>query len=345
MPRPGRERRRERVGLGIAGAGAITQLMHLPILAERTDVALVAIADADPHKAAAVAKRFGIARVVDDDALLDDDRVVAVLVGAPQALCEPMAVAALEAGKHVLVERSLAQSAQGARRATAAAQSAKRGLVVGMSHRFRPDSAALRSFVASGQIGDASAVRAVWLDREARRPGSPGRLRPAGGEGQGALASLGAPVLDLALWTLDCPEVERVSATLYGRREAEEDEAHLQAALAGGVTLSLAVSRRFQAERDRREVWVTGSDGAARLWPLSVYRQVGGRPMEVTPKQPIPRGGEDLFTSGHRRLIDHFVRVASGEAAAAPPREQATLAALMEAARRSAREGREVGLD
>lgn len=332
------------MGLGIAGAGAVTQVMHLPILAERADVELVALADTDPHKAAAVATRFGVGRVVDDAALLDDDRVTAVLIGAPEALCEPMALAALEAGKHVLVERSLAESAQGARRVTAAAESAGRALLVGMSHRFRPDSAALRSFVASGQIGDASAVRAVWLDREARRPGSPGRLRPAGG-GQGVLASLGVPVLDLLLWTLGCPQVERVAAAFYGEREADEDEAHLQAALAGGVTLSLAVSRRFQSARDRREVWVTGSDGAARLWPLSVYRQVGGRPMEITPKQPIPRGGEDLFTSGWRRLIDHFVRVASGEAAAELPREQATLAALVEAARRSAREGREVALD
>ncbi len=337
------QRRRERVRLGIAGAGAITQVMHLPILAERADVELVALADTDEHKAAAVAERFNVPRILDDDALLADASVAGIVIGAPEALHETMAAAALGAGKHVLVERPLAQSAEGVRRLVAAAEESGRGLVVGMSHRFRPDVAALRSFVASGQVGTASAVRAAWLDRQARRPGSPWGPQPEDARARGGvLADLGAPVLDLGLWALGYPRAVRVAATLYGASEAGEDEAHLQAVLEGGATLSLAVSRRFQAARDRREVCVTGSEGAARLWPLSVYRQVGGRPMEVTPRQPIPRGGEDLFTSGYRRLIDHFVRVASGEAAAVAPREQATLAALVEAGYRSAREGCEV---
>lgn len=341
-----RQRRRERVRLGLAGAGAITQVMHLPILAERADVELVALADTDEHRAAAVAGRFGVPRILDDDALLADESVDGIVIGTPGALHETMAAAALAAGKHVLVERPLAQSAGGARRVVAAAQESGRGLVVGMSHRFRPDVAALRSFVASGQVGRANAVRAAWLDRRARRPGGSWGAEPGrGSAGAGVLADLGTPVLDLALWALGYPAVERVSAMLYGAADAGEDEAHLQAALEDGATLSLAVGRRRHAARDRREISVTGSEGAARLWPLSVYRQVGGRPMEVTPKQPIPRGGEDLFTSGYRRLIDHFARVVAGAAEAVVPREQVTLAALVEAAYRSARERREVALD
>ncbi len=343
VPEPVRERQRgrEKVRLGIVGAGAITQVMHLPILAERADVELAALSDPDEHKAAAVARRFGIPRVVGDDALLAGGGIDGVVIAAPESLHERLAAAALEAGKHVLVERPLSQSAQGARRLVALAKAEGKGLVVAMSHRYRTDVAALRSFVASRQIGDAAAVRAAWLDRKAQRPGRPWRARPEGSGG--ALADLGTPVLDLALWVLGCPWVERVSAMVYGD-EGMEEEAHVQAVVEGGTTLSLSASRRFQAAKDSRELRVTGSEGAARLWPLSVYRQVGGRPMDVTPRQPIPRGGEDLFTSGYRRLLDHFARVASGEAEAPPPEEQVVLAGLVEAAYRSAREGREIEL-
>ena len=66
--------------------------------------------------------------------------------------------------------------------------------------------------------------------------------------------------------------------------------------------------------------------------------------MDVTPRQPLPRGGEDLYTSGYRRLLDHFVRVAAGRDSAEPPAEQHILMSLIEAAYESAREGREVTL-
>ena len=340
-----RQRGREKVRLGVVGAGAITQVIHLPILAERADVQLVALADTDERKAAAVARRFGIAKVVGDDALLADGEIEGVVVGAPDALHETLAAAALDAGKHVLVERPLSQSAQGARRLVALAKASRKGLMVTMSHRYRPDVAALRSFVASGEIGDVAAVRAVWLDRQAQRPGRLWRTGPKSGLGVGALADVGTPVLDLALWVLGCPRVERVSATVYGARPELEDEAHVHAVAQGGATISLSTSWRFRAANDWRELRVTGSEGAAGLWPLSVYKQVGGRPMDVTPKPPTPRGGEDLFTSGCRRLLDHFVRVASGRASVAVPDDQVGLASLVEAAYRSAREGREIGVD
>lgn len=335
---------REKVRLGVVGAGAVAQVVHLPILAEREDVDLVALADADEHKAAAVAARFGIPKVAGDDALLADGEVDGVVIGAPDSRHETLAAAALEAGKHVLVERPLSQSAEGARRLVALAKAGRKGLVVAMSHRYRPDVAALRSFVASGEIGDVAAVRAVWLDRRARRPGRLWRAQPGERSGAGALAGVGTAVLDLALWVLGGLRFERVLATVYGDGPGSEDEAHLQAVAEDGATLSLSTSCRFQAASDMRALHVTGSEGAARLWPLSVYKQVGGRPMDVTPKPAAPRGGEDLFTSGCRRLLDHFARIASGRAEAAAPEDQVELARLVEAAYRSAREGREIGL-
>ena len=66
--------------------------------------------------------------------------------------------------------------------------------------------------------------------------------------------------------------------------------------------------------------------------------------MEVTPRQPQPRGGENPYTNAYRREIDHFVRTVNGKEECEPPREQAALMALVQAAYRSSEEGREVEL-
>ena len=96
------------IRLGIVGAGAISQIVHLPILAERRDVDLVALADADVHKAETLSRRFKVPLVMDTEALMTHDELDAVVVCTPNHVHEEMAIAALEAGKHVLVERPLA---------------------------------------------------------------------------------------------------------------------------------------------------------------------------------------------------------------------------------------------
>ena len=66
--------------------------------------------------------------------------------------------------------------------------------------------------------------------------------------------------------------------------------------------------------------------------------------MNVTPRQPTPRGGENPFTNAYRRLLDQFVRAAAGECDIPPPTEQVHLMEVMQAAYRSAGLGQEVGL-
>lgn len=335
-----RETGGRRVRIGIVGTGVISQLTHLPILAERADVDLSAVADLDEAKAKALAQRFGIPRVVDDGALLADEDIEGVVICAPSFLHEGIAAACLEAGKHVLVERPLALSAGGVRHLLEVSEKAEKGVVLGMSHRYQPNVRALRSAIADGTLGDISAVRVDWMNRAVRRPRT-GWRRRALESGGGALMDLGVPALDLALWVLGYPALNRVSATTPGDGFDVEEEAHLHAITRDGVVLSMAASWRLHAPEDRHGLWVIGSEGGARLTPLTVYQQVGGRTLNVTPRQPIPRGGEDVFTNGYRRLLDKFVRVVAGTAAAEPPAEQVTLMSLVEAAYDSAREGRE----
>ncbi len=75
-------------------------------------------------------------------------------------------MAALKAGKHVLVERLLAFTERGVDRLLRAAGKSGKVLMVGMSHRYRPDAAVLASFVAGGELGQVYHVRGSWLNRK-----------------------------------------------------------------------------------------------------------------------------------------------------------------------------------
>ena len=332
-----------RVRIGVIGAGATSQLLHLPILSERNDVQVVAISDLDRARAQAIAKRFGVPRVTSDDEIVEDDEIQGVVVGAPSFLHEVFAAQCLRNGKHVLVERPAALSADGVRELIEVVRATGKGLVAGFSYRYQANVRALRSAIAAGTLGDVGTVRVAWLNRAVRRPRT-GWRRRALESGGGVLMDLGVPALDLALWVLGCPSVERVTATTCGDGFDVEEEAHLHAVTGSGGAISLSASWRYHALEDHHRVDVLGSEGAAHLSPLAIYKQVGGRTVDATPRQPIPRGGEDHFTNGYRRLLDEFVRVVAGTARARSLDDQITLMRLIEAAYESAESGCEVRL-
>ena len=99
------------IRLAVIGTGAISQVVHVPILAERKDVELVALADADAAKADTIARRFNITEVIEPKEALTRDDLDAVVLCTPNNTHEEMALEAFGAGKHVLVERPIATSA------------------------------------------------------------------------------------------------------------------------------------------------------------------------------------------------------------------------------------------
>ena len=333
---------RDPIRVGVLGVGAISQVVHLPILSEREDATVVAIADADVPKAEALAGRFEVPKVLTDQELVHDEDVQAAVICTPNHLHESLAISALEAGKHVLVERPLALSPEGVQRVLDAADAAERCITVGMNHRFRPDAGALASFVAGGELGEIYAVRGSLLTR--KNPSVRSTWRQSSEQGGGALMDLGVQILDLAFWLVGYPRITRVSAVLQKRDDAVEDAASVFAVADTGTAFSIEVSWSLFADADRHYARVMGTEGSGSLPPLEIQKQLGGRPMDVTPRQPRPSGGENLFTNAYRRLLDQFVRAAAGECDIPPPTEQVHLMEVMQAAHRSAELGREVGL-
>ena len=329
--------------VGILGVGSVTQVVHLPMFSERPDVEVIALSDPDTLKAGSLAARFEVPRVLSDEEILKDGEVQAAVICAPTNLHESLTVEALERGKHVLVEKPLAMSAEGVQRVLDTAAAAGRHLAVGMRHRFRPDAGALASFVAGGELGDIFAVRANSLTYKMSAVRSTWREKPEA-SGGGALMDLGVPLLDLGFWLVDYPRIARVSAVFRSEEGEVEEAATVLAVSESGIAFTFEVSWNLCAEADLHYARVMGSEGSGLLRPLSIYKQLGGRPMDVTPRQPKTRGGESRYQNAYRRLLDQFVRAVFGEIDVPAPVEQVHLMEVIAAAYQSAREGREIQL-
>jgi predicted dehydrogenase len=330
--------------IGILGLGSIAQVVHLPILTQMSGVQVVEACDTDRAKARALAARFGVARVPATDAeVMRSEDLDAVVICTPNHLHAEQAIAALESGKHVLVEKPLALSAAGAERVVAAARRTGRVLMVAMNHRYRPDTLALKPFADGGELGQIFLARGAWLNRKFRivRPTWRHRRATAGG---GVLMDLGVQALDLCLWMLGFPAAQSVFCHTHpGEGMEVEDTAALALRLTDGCAISLTLSWSLVAERDRHYMRLLGTRGSGAIQPLAVYKEVEAGMLDVTPN--ITVGRENPYTASYRAELEHFIRVLRGEDSVPLPSDQIEVLRLIALSYQSADEQREIRLD
>lgn len=328
-----------KVGVAVAGAGGAAQVVHLPILKRLPDVEVVGIVDLQVEKARTIAERFNISETARELGELESlEDVGAVLVCTPNATHEEVVAAALEAGKHVLCERPVATTSEAARRMLDRAEEAGRHLMVAMNHRFQLDVRNVRQFVASGELGESFFVRSSLLHQRERRPRQ-GWRRDPDLSGGGVLMDLGVQAVDLALWILGYPAVERIATRVHRRTDVEES-AVLLMAVEGGASVSVEVSWELMEESDRHSLYVLGTSGSAHTPPLRVLKEMETGLSDVTPPLDVSQG--NLYTASYRQEWAEFLRRVRGEVEAEPQEEQVELMRVIEACYRSAREGREV---
>src|SRR5262245_429514 len=137
------------IGCGGFGLFALQQYTQVP------GVRLVGMAGTHRPAALAAAARFGVENIDDVGGLLRRDDVDAVYIATPPFLHHPQALAALEAGKHVLVEKPLAMTVGQADELIAAARRRDRLLVANLMQRYNPLLDAVRRLVESRLPGQA----------------------------------------------------------------------------------------------------------------------------------------------------------------------------------------------
>lgn len=254
--------------LGFAGVGWIGR-NRLEVIARSGLAEIVAIADSVPaHVEKTILELAPHATAVasfEDLLALDLDGVV---IATPNALHASQSIAALRRGLAVFCQKPLARNAAETARVLAAAREADRLLGVDLSYRFTAGMERIRRLIRDGTLGHIYAAELVF--HNAYGPDKPWfyDAKLAGG---GCLLDLGTHLVDLALWCLDFPAVERVSGNIIdcsrfagGPVTGVEDYAAAQLTLASGASVQLACSWKAPAGCDARiEAVFFGTNGGA----------------------------------------------------------------------------------
>ncbi|HEX3584052.1 MAG TPA: Gfo/Idh/MocA family oxidoreductase [Thermoanaerobaculia bacterium] len=280
--------------VAIVGCGLIGQKRSRAL----ADAKVVVCCDAIEERAASLAKAAGAASCADWQEVVRRDDVDAVIVATTNDMLAPVSLAAIEAGKHVLVEKPAARSvAEVAPLIEAAARRDVR-VRVGFNHRYHPALLKAREIVDSGSAGDLMFVRG--------RYGHGGRLgydkewradpEKAGG---GELIDQGVHLIDLARWFLgDFTSVDGFAATYFWQMPVD-DNAFLLLRTASDRAAFLHVSctewkNLFSLEIYGRtgKLQIDGLGGTYGVERLTFYRMLPEMGPPETTSWEYPRGDQ-----------------------------------------------------
>ena len=269
------EDRNEPLGIGLVGCGRVSQQRHLPALQRLPDVRVVAVADIDRLRLAQVADQFGITqRYTEYQQLVNDPAVEAVAVCVPAHSHVDIALAALDAGKHLFVEKPMALSLDDCDRLMQRARQARGRTMVGFNLRWHRLLRRTRETIQQGALGSLKLVHVSITSRFGENEPEWMALRERGG---GVFLELGVHCFDLWRFLLQT-EVEEVCAMRQGG-VWEDETATVSAHLANGVLATAVVSK---GTGESNEVEIFGQDG--RL-VISNYRFDG---FQVSPSWSYP---------------------------------------------------------
>jgi predicted dehydrogenase len=220
--------------VALAGYGLAGAVIHAPLIAATDGLRIAAVVTRDPDRRAQVARDHPGARAVDalEEALPDADLVV---VAAPNRFHVPLATAAIDAGRHVVLDKPVAVDAGQAR--ALAARAADAGVVLAPFHnrRWDDDFLTLRDVVGQQRLGRVLRLESRF-DRWRPQPkGDAWRELGDPADGGGLLLDLGTHLVDQAVALLG--PVTSVYAELERRRPgvAVEDDVFLALAHVGGA--------------------------------------------------------------------------------------------------------------
>jgi predicted dehydrogenase len=348
-------RRKNHFNVAVIGAGGIGQ-DHLASFKLHPAATVVALAEVSPARGREAAERFGVPELVTDyRKLLGRRNIDVVSVALPNYLHAKVALDALRAGKHVMLDKPMATNARDA--AKLVAEATKRGVLfmVGQNFRFNIETQTAKQVVEGGGLGDVYHAKTSW----SRRAGIPRigswftQKRFAGG---GCTYDIGVHALDRCLYLLgefDAAAVSGQTFAKFGPRglgngawgkseidpKAKFDVDDLSIALIklkSGRTVLLEASWAAHGPLvDVNDTQLFGTDAGLSLPPVRLFRQMrnGYSTEEVTPLPPLVNTN---------RMV-HFIDCLLGRAKPfVKPAESLAVQKILDAIYVSAATGREV---
>lgn len=191
--------------VGIVGCGGIANQKHLPSLKEVADLCeMVAFCDIKPERAEKAAKEYGTADAktyMDYSEMMKDETIDVIHVLTPNVSHRAIAVAAFEAGKHVMCEKPMAHNTEAAQAMMDAWKKSGKKFTIGYQNRFRNDVQALHQACEKGELGDIYYGKAHAVRR--RAVPTWGVFPDKSLQGGGPLIDIGTHALDITLWMMD----------------------------------------------------------------------------------------------------------------------------------------------
>jgi len=336
----------ERIRIGILGAGHIAQVVHIPEWKKFNQVQVVAVCDASIAKARWVADKYDIPHAtVDPEELFKSDEIDAIDICTPTHTHKDLAISALSAGKHVLVEKPMARTYQEAVDMKKAAHKYQRHLMVGMNVRFRRDAITLKSFIDGRELGEVFYIKAGWLNRRDLAQTQESWFYKKDLAGGGVLMDLGIQILDVSWWLMGNITPKAVKAmTFHSRYNLEvEDSATCFIHFENNSVISLETSWSIFTEKDLFYCNVYGTEGSAFINPLRVFKNMHGNLINIIPSRD--ESSTIRYKRSYRNELKHFIDcLRQNTPLQANADESAERLRILEAFYQSAREGKEVYL-
>lgn len=328
------------VNIALLGAGRIGKV-HAKAVASTEGAELVAVADAFPDAAQALAKSSG-ARVSSIDEIADADDVDAVIICTPTDTHADLIEQFARAGKAVFCEKPIDLSLERVKSCLKTVEDEGGTLMLGFNRRFDPHFKAVRAAIDAGQIGDVEMVEITSRD-----PGAP---PPAYIQSSGGIfRDMTIHDFDMARFLLG-EEVSTVYATASVLVDPEigklgdYDSAMVVLTTASGKQCSISNSRRAVYGYDQR-IEVHGSKGAVAAEnqrPVSIEVATA----DGYTRPPLHDFFMTRYTDAYAAEIAAFVKAIGANQAPSPNGEDGLKAlALAEAALKSVAERRAVGID
>ena len=205
----------EKLKVGIIGLGAIGSI-HADCYNAAGNVEIAAVCDIKEAVLARQGDRLGVKDRFTAYAELLKTDVEAVSVCVPNYLHKEIAVAVLEAGKHLLLEKPMALDAAEGAAIVAAHEKAGTVAAMGMCNRQRPPAQKIKALVEHGLLGEIYHARAVMIRRRGI-PGLGGWFTTKAQSGGGPMIDLGVHWFDLVMWMTDQWQPTSVSAATYAK--------------------------------------------------------------------------------------------------------------------------------